>query len=80
MSPHIIHRATFRSYVENVLVTLSLLREGGCFLVRFDRGTRVLDQPCRSADEAETVYCRLLHFGMTGEDLPPTNPNAYLER
>lgn len=82
MSPHIIHQATFRSYIRNVSLTLSLLRGDGQFLIRFHRvgSIRVSTHRCRSAAEAEILYCRLLHFAQTGEDLWPVapDPDAYL--
>jgi hypothetical protein len=81
---HTIHEATFRSYIRDVSLTLSLLRDDGRFLIRFHRvgGVRVCIHVCRSAGEAETLYCRLLHFAQTGEDLWPIapDPGAYLGR
>ena len=66
----IIRSATFRSFHQGVVVTLSLRQDGDSFLVRCQpQGFPLIPKyntPCASRAEAEAVYTRKFGVGMTG--------------
>lgn len=63
---------------------LSMLRDGNRFAIRVQPigSERFADTPCKSAAEAEALYCRLLSVCTTGFDLAPIKADrlAYLAR
>jgi len=66
----IIRKATFRSFHQGVVVTLSLRQDGDAFLVRcHPHGFPLIPKyntPCASLAEAEAVYTYKFGVGMTG--------------
>ncbi len=75
-----LHRATFQCAGQ--VVTLTMLRTNGHFIVRVSALGRHVDSVCVNAADAETVYCRLFSQGTTGHDLAPAlpDPQAYMVR